>query len=684
MISQVNKLASYATYRQLYNDGKKDTYFVISRFIEHIILSNELNSFDVEKISSLLNENFGFNIPSYVIQSSIKRIEFVSKKDGQFLVSRENISLDSKIEQELEESDLKSQALMSSLIRYVKSEKDKDQEISEEKLTREFTSFLLDDSFNGDYSSIISKFIIENDTDVNFLKNINQIKEGAVLFSGINYTSDISKLTWKNNINLYVETEILFHLAGYNGIFFQKLANDMFQLINEMNQKSNKRIISIRYYKEVSEDIDHFFGTAEEIVKGNKIVDIGNVAMDEIVRDCSTPADVINKRARFTSILKQHSVSEADSLNYYSPEYHDFNIESQEIVEKYGLATENKEKYLKHLNYTNILRKKDNINSESLSLKDSKHLVITEVGKILQMANDFNKENEDLNAPLAISMSSLTNRLWFDLNKGFGSEYLPSTFNILEKSRLVLSNILTQTVAKQYDKVKESYKKGELSEDDLNENIIELRKKMMKPEDIDREQLNNIDDIIKPNGLEIYKSGKERLEKKVKKLEHDNKVRELDRQKVVEEKKRAEKEVENSKKEITRISNEKKMQVQKRINDIETRKDNADKKVKGRIKFIRGLITIGLFLIVLLVLYIGKKWNFDILTYILSTIIPIIFLTISVYTGEKIKYLNWFNLKIYKIEEKIRNSFYSEYNIDLKELEKLKMDLININTKVND
>lgn len=238
MSNQVNKLASYATYRQLYNDGKKDTYFVISRFIEHIILSNELKSFDVEKISSLLNENFGFDIPSYVIQSSIRKIEFVYKKDGQFLVSRENISLDSELKQELEESGFKSRALMSNLIKYVKNEKDKDQEISEEKLTREFTSFLLDDSFNGDYSSVISKFIIENDTDENFLKNINQIKEGAILFSGINYTSDISKLTWKNNINLYVETEILFHLAGYNGIFFQKLANDMFQLINEMNQKA--------------------------------------------------------------------------------------------------------------------------------------------------------------------------------------------------------------------------------------------------------------------------------------------------------------------------------------------------------------------------------------------------------------------------------------------------------------
>lgn len=676
MSNQVNKLASYATYRQLYNDGKKDTYFVISRFIEHIILSNELKSFDVEKISTLLNENFGFNIPSYVIQSSIRKIEFVYKKDGQFLVSRENISLDSELKQELDESGYKSRALMSNLIKYVKSEKDKDQEISEEKLTREFTSFLLDDSFNGDYSSVISKFIIENDTDANFLKNINQIKEGAILFSGINYTSDISKLTWKNNINLYVETEILFHLAGYNGIFFQKLANDMFQLINEMNQKSNKRIISIRYYKEVREDIDHFFGTAEEIVKGNKSIDIGNVAMDEIVRDCSTPADVIHKRAKFTNILKQYSVLEADPLNYYSPEYYDFNIESQEIVEKFSLATENKEKYLKHLNYTNILRKKDGVNSENLSLKESKHLVITEVGKILQMANDFNKGYEEKNTPLAISMSALTNRLWFDLNKGFGSKDLPLTFNILEKSRLVLSNILTQKVAQQYDKVKESYEKGEISEDDLNENIIELRKKMMKPEDINREQLSDIDDIIKPNRLEIYKSKREILEKKVKKLEHDNEVKEKDRQKETEERKKAEKEVKKSKKEITRISNEKRKQIQDRIDDIETRKNNANKKAKRRIKSIRGIIIIILIMIVLFVFFLGKKFQLDILSYLIN-LFPLLLFIMSVYTGKNFESLNFVNRELNKFEEYLNNRvYYKDYNIDPEELVKLKKDLM--------
>lgn len=38
MIQKVNKLASYATYRQLYNDGKKDTYFIISNLLNILYL----------------------------------------------------------------------------------------------------------------------------------------------------------------------------------------------------------------------------------------------------------------------------------------------------------------------------------------------------------------------------------------------------------------------------------------------------------------------------------------------------------------------------------------------------------------------------------------------------------------------------------------------------------------------
>ena len=164
-------------------------------------------------------------------------------------------------------------------------------------------------------------------------------------------------------------------------------------------------------------------------------------------------------------------------------------------------------------------------------------------------------------------------------------------------------------------------------------------------------------------------------EKKVKKLEHDNKVRELDRQKVVEEKKRAEKEVENSKKEITRISNEKKMQVQKRINDIEARKYNANIKVKGKIKFIRIAIIIVFLIMILFVIFLGQKIQFDILTYII-TIFPLIGITMTIYTGKKFESLNLINKILFRTEEYFKSKVYKEYNIDLEVLEELKKDLI--------
>lgn len=683
MIQKVNKLASYATYRQLYNDGKKDTYFIISKFIEHIILDQNLNKFDLKMISSKLNENFGFLIPSYVVQSALNRIDYIEKKDNSYRInSNKDMNRKSEITSELEVSSQNSEILTKKLMKYIQ-QINRDIQIDKDKLIREFSSFLLDDSLSGEYSSIISSFIIDNETDKDFVNIINQIKEGAVLFSGLNYTSDISKLAWQNDIILYVETEILFHLAGYNGTFFKTLASDMFQLINEMNQKSKRRVITVKYFEEVHDDIEKFFGTAEEIVKGHKHVDIGNVAMEDIIEDCKTTSDVIMKRAKFNKLLKDYSISQASSENYYSKEFHEFNIESKDIIEKYDLSTDNKEKYLKHLNYTSILRGRDRVDPNNLNMKDSKHIVVTEVGKILQMSKYFNEKSDSISIPLAINMYILTNRLWFDLNKGFGSEQLPSTFNALEKSRLILSNILTQRVSEGFDKVKESFDNGEISEDDLNENIILLRQIIKRPEEIHKELLDDIDKILTPDKLVIYKSDKEELKKKVKELEQDKHSREQDKLKEMEARKLAEKEVENSKKEITRISNERIEQIQRSINDIETRKDNADKKVKGRIKFIRGLTTIVLILIVLLFIYLGNKWNFDILTYII-TIFPLIVIIITIYTGQEFESLNIVNKMLYKTEEYFKSKVYKEYNINLEELEKLKMDLINMNTKESD
>ena len=398
----------------------------------------------------------------------------------------------SEITQNLENANTSSQALTQKLLQYVKD--NNHLSVDKDELIREFSAFLLDEYSNGEYSSIFSKFVIENETDEIFLKNINQIKEGAILFSGLNYTSDISKTTWNNNVFIYVGTEILFHLAGYNGLIFKELASEMFNLIKEMNQKSQRRIITIRYFKEVQEEIDNFFSTAEAIVRGQKIADIGNVAMDTIVEGCSSAADVLKKHSEFNNLLKRHSISVAQNEDYYSEKYHSFNIENQETIDKYKLSTENKENYLKYLNYVNILRGRDKVDLVNSNLRDSKHIIVTEIRKILQISKELIAiDGREYRVPLAVNMYIVTNRLWFDLNKGFGSKQLPTRFSVLDKSRIILSNLLTQKVSQQYDRVIKSYRSGELSEDDLNENILLLRQEIKKPEEIHRELLNDID-----------------------------------------------------------------------------------------------------------------------------------------------------------------------------------------------
>lgn len=66
-------------------------------------------------------------------------------------------------------------------------------------------------------------------------------------------------------------------------------------------------------------------------------------------------------------------------------------------------------------------------------------------------------------------------------------------------------------------------------------------------------------------------------------MEQDKHSREQDKRKEMEARMRAEKEAEESKEEIIRISNERRGEIQERINDIETRKDNADKRSKEKL-----------------------------------------------------------------------------------------------------
>lgn len=60
------------------------------------------------------------------------------------------------------------------------------------------------------------------------------------MLSGINYSNLAEIGTWQTNLTIYLDTEILFHFAGYNGKIYKSLFEDFFTYVNEINGQARK------------------------------------------------------------------------------------------------------------------------------------------------------------------------------------------------------------------------------------------------------------------------------------------------------------------------------------------------------------------------------------------------------------------------------------------------------------
>ena len=67
---------------------------------------------------------------------------------------------------------------------------------------------------------------------------MDDISAGLIIYTVITSELDPSKVgSWKYEMTLYLDMEILFHIVGYNGEFFKKQADDFLSLIREINRK---------------------------------------------------------------------------------------------------------------------------------------------------------------------------------------------------------------------------------------------------------------------------------------------------------------------------------------------------------------------------------------------------------------------------------------------------------------
>ena len=667
-----NLLASLAVFRELYNKDI-DIYSIIAQFLCDLIKSHSLNNFDISQISKLLNDSFEFDIPIPVIKTALQRIEYLNKEGRKYIVdvNKKKESISTEVIDRTNDIKESHNVIFNELSAYVEDKKKiKLSEIEIKELHNNFCNYLLEENIDDKYLEYISSFVIRNQGDKDFFKKINTIREGVISNSGLKYTNDSYNLNefgnWRKELNIFLDTEIIFHLAGYNGELYKQFAEDFMKFVSEINtnnQKNKKNLINLLYFSEVKDEIDSFFAKAQHILEGRDILNPTVTAMTEIINGCSEKADLLNKKSDLYTLLNRKGIKLYNKkIDVTSEENYKYNIISQEIVEKINreLNTNTGEEILATLNNISILRKEQN----DSNFENSRYILLSGNSKTLKIAFEPSVL-ERFNIPLATNLNFIINRFWFKLNKGFSNKDFPSSFSVLTKSQIILSKVLNDNIGDKYDDLQKKYQKGEITKENAVNRINDLRNVSKKPEEIIKQEIaEEILDFIVLDSTDDY-------------IQQQNHYREKSKNydKVSTELKEKKEENDSLKR---RIINEKRERIKEKkdiISDFEIEKADAEKKSNKKVRILKWTIyLIPVLLLISCIFYFG--WDImEKYTYIIGILSPFILP----------KFLKEINIASNKIKGKlIFNQIKKKSKYTFEEIKKLKEEIEKLNNEIID
>lgn len=476
-------LASFATLKNMCDEKSyKSSYQILTDFINYVITADSIHYFSAVEMKNRLHDIFGFDIPEAVVKSACKNNTCLKLSNGLFYVNSDAIKADPLFVARKEIAEQENDSIIKKLTAYV-AEKDPDRTVEVNKLTQEFVAYLVDDQpRNGAYTDLISQFILAYEKDSEIQRNLQKIREGSILYIGLNYNINETG-SIKKEIVLYLGTEILFSLIGYNGEIYNKLAQDFYSLVKTANIGQTK--IYLRYFSDIQKEIDDFFRSAEDIAEG-KVDAFDKVAMKSIVNGCSTAGDVRVKKADFYHDLEYtYGIKEDEKNDYYDTSYDEYNLESLENEPQYFNAA-------KFISNINKLRGGKIFQNNF----DAEHLIVTNSGDVLRFSKKqvekiaSENSNEHI-CDFAVSLDRITNLLWYKLGNGFGQNAYPTNVNVVLKARSLLASEISQNIVRIYSETKAQFAAGKITKEQLASRILTLRAKPIVPEEIREESIED-------------------------------------------------------------------------------------------------------------------------------------------------------------------------------------------------
>lgn len=478
-------LASFSTMKSLVDAQQyQSPYQILAEFIQYIIIKSNLHSFTAIEMKNRLFEVFGFDIPEAVVRTTVRGLQFVKTENRIYHVNQIELKDNSAFEEMKAVAEANNTDIIDLLIAFAQ-ETDPSSAIWADELTQEFIAYLLDDQQTtaaGKYTDLIGRFILKNESDEKIQSALTAIREGSILYIGLNHNiSETGSL--RKPLTLFLGTEVLFSLYGYNGEIYKQLAQDLYDQIKAANVGTKR--ISLRYFSEVKKEIDDFFTSAELIVDGKQLL-FDTVAMKAIINGCSTAGDVKVKKADFFHVLQcSYGIMEDDRSSYYENTDDQYNLESLSVdPQQYDSI-----KFISHINKL----RKGRIYPYDL---DAEYLIVTNSGITLRASREqvervMKEQAVDSACDYAVSVERLTNILWYKLGNGLGRKEYPNNVNAVLKARMLLASKISQNISKLYMETRAQYRAGVITEDQLASRIITLRKKPITPEELTAETIED-------------------------------------------------------------------------------------------------------------------------------------------------------------------------------------------------
>ena len=476
-------LASFATLKSLNEKNKyKSSYQLLGEFINYIIHTRKLLMFTAIEMKNYLFDIFGFDLPEVVVKRATDTLSYTKKEKGAFALEEKTRPINKIIDQTKIEVESQSSKILKRLVSYIK-EREPDIELDLGALEQDFISFLIDNRQKvfAKHLNFIGEFIIASEKDKELQECLDNIREGSILYIGINYNiNDVGSLT--KPLTLFLGTEVLFSLAGYNGEIHKQLSEDFIKQVRNANISGKK--IHLRYFYEIKREIEDFFTSAESIVEG-KSVSVGKPAMKEIINGCGNKVDVRVKKADFYHLMQDIYGIHEDKTDYYIPALDPYNLESLE----HEPQLQDEWKFVSHINK---LRKgqrfEDNLDSEFLVVTNK-----TSTLRVSKEQSDDLKERFSLDwiNDYAVSVDYITNLLWYKLGNSFNKKALPLNVNAVLKAKVALSSVISHNILSTYQEAREQFNQGIITESQLVSRILTLQNKPMLPEELQAETIED-------------------------------------------------------------------------------------------------------------------------------------------------------------------------------------------------